>query len=482
MKEARGEWKAVLPIPVSLLFAGALVLAAAGHTASGQSATDQDQGLFTTAAEPGHSPGGTGDLLDMYRLALANDRRFSAAGNEFEAVKQTVRQAKGLYYPTLGVAAERIETSQEIIRSDNDVFGSGESDFPTNVLSLSLSQPLFRWDYVSQRRRAGAEVQQAEYQFIAAEQELMLRTAEAYLLTLAALDSEFVTRQELDAVGRQLELARKRLEVGMANGTEVHESQARYDLTQSEVIQAQNALADRQEGLRVITGAIPGSLAPLRDDFDMVPPDPAEPEQWIDQALQNNLAVKARQAAVDVAMAEYRIDKADRYPTLDMVATFENRDTEGSLFGGGSEVESADISVRAGWTIFQGGTLRARIRESMYKLQQAEDELELERHNVRRATRNAYLGVVSSISRANALKSSRDAQAMTVQAKQRGFETGTNSNLEVLDAERDLYFVQRDYLEARYDYLLNLLNLKRQVGSLGAQDLAMINDLLATGQ
>src|SRR5690606_26717449 len=219
---------------------------------------------------------------------------------------------------------------------------------------------------------------------------------------------------------------------------------ARYDLTQSEVIQAQNALADRQEGLRVITGAIPGSLAPLRDDFDMVPPDPAEPEQWIDQALQNNLAVKARQAAVDVAMAEYRTDKADRYPTLDMVATFENRDTEGSLFGGGSEVESTDISVRAGWTIFQGGTLRARIRESMYKLQQAEDELELERHNVRRATRNAYLGVVSSISRANALKSSRDAQAMTVQAKQRGFETGTNSNLDVLDAQRVPQFRQHD--------------------------------------
>lgn len=468
---------------LAIWFSLVAAVAVAGETpnTSATSGGNVEPGLFAVPAVPRGDVTGDIDLLAVYRLALENDRAFSAAGNQFEAIKQTQRQAKGLYYPTLGIAAERIETTQEIIRSDNDVFGSGESDFPTNVLSLSLSQPLFRWDYVSERRRAGAEVDQAEYQFMAAEQELMLRAAEAYLLLLAALDNEFVTRAELDAVGRQVALAQKRLDVGMGNATEVYESQARHDLTQSDVIQAENAVADRREGLRVITGAMPGEPAALDADFDMVPPDPADPEAWIGQALVNNLAVKAREAAVDVAMAEYRLDKADRYPTVDITASFENRDTEGSLFGGGSEVESTDITLRAAWTIFQGGTLRARIKESMFKLQQAQDELELERNNVRRQTRNAYLGVVSSISRANALKSSLDAQAVTVQSKQRGFETGANSNLEVLDAKRDLFFVQRDYLKARYDYLLNLLNLKRQVGSLSPEDLAMINAMLATG-
>lgn len=453
-------------------------LVAATGTAFAQS--DASDTLFDVAAAPVVESGDRFNLLEVYQLALGNDRVFSAATNQFEAVKQTLRQAKGLYLPTLELSAEHIETDQTIKRSENDVFGSGESDYPTDVLTLSLAQPLFRWDFVSERRRAGAEVDQAEFQYMAAEQELMLRSAEAYLLALAADDNQFVTEAELESVGRQLQMARKRMEVGLGNATEVSESEARVDLTQSEIYQAQTAVADRREALATITGVLPAALVPLRADFVMVPPEPADPEAWIGQALANNLAVKARQAAVEVAMAEHRLDKADRYPTVDLVASLNNRDTQGSLFGGGSEVETTDISVRAAWTIFQGGTLRARIKESMYLLQQAEDELEFERRNVRRQTRSAYLGVVNNISRANALKSSLDAQAVTVQAKQKGFETGANSNLEVLDAKRDLYFVQRDFLKARYDYLLSLLNLKRQVGSLGPDDLSAINSMLTT--
>ncbi len=426
------------------------------------------------------SPALSLDLINSYQLALENDREFSAARNTFEAVKQSQRQAKGQYYPTLNVSLEHIETEQQINRSDNEVFGQGLSDFPTDDLTVSLTQPIFRWDFISDRRVAKAEVLEAEYQFVAAEQELVLRTAEAYLLALAANDNEFVTRSELEAVEQQLKLAEKRLDVGLASPAEVHESQARFQLNQAEVIVAENDIVSRNESLRTITGSEPGDLMPLLTDFEMAAPDPADPEMWVERAMESNLAVKAREAALQVAAAEHKRQQADRYPTLGLTARFNNRDTGGSLFGGGSDVDTEDIVLRADWTVFQGGVLRARIKEALYNKQRAEDDLELERNNVRRDTRNAYLGVVSSIARANALKASLDAQELTVQAKQKGFETGSASNIEVLDAKRDFFFVQRDYLKARYDYLLSLLNLKRQVGSLSPEDLEKINGLLST--
>ena len=418
------------------------------------------------------------DLMSVYQLAIENDRTFSASNNTFNAIKQSQRQVKGLYYPTFEVAVEHTETDQEINRSDNEVFGSGQSDFPTDVLTLSLTQPLFRWDYINQRRVAKAEVRQAEFQHIASEQELMLRSAEAYLLSLAAKDNEFVTNAELEAVGEQVKMAKKRLEVGLADPTEVHESEARFQLNQSEVIEAENAVIDQLEGLNTITGEFLSDLIPLKESFEMPPPDPTDPEMWIAQAEANNLAVKALEAAVEVAMAEYKSQKSGRYPTVDLVANFNNRDTGGSLFGGGSDVDTNDVTVRAAWTVFQGGSLRARIKEAMYTLQRAQDDLELGKRNVRRETRNAYLGVVSSIAKANALDAALKSQEITVKAKQKGFETGANSNLEVLDAKRDFFFVQRDFLNARYDYLMSMLNLKRQTGSLSPEDLGVVNGML----
>ena len=421
------------------------------------------------------------DLLTVYKLALENDDVLKAARNENQAVLQVERQKKGLYYPSLDFDYDHIETDQEIKRSENEVFGSGKSKFPTDTLSLSLTQPVFRLDYFSQRKIGRAEVSQADYLLTAAEQELILRSAESYLLTLASLDNEYVTKTEGKVLAQQLKLTEKRLEVGMSHPAEVYESSARVDFNQSEIIIAENEVINQKEGLRIITGVAIDDLIPLQDDFEMVPPEPTDQDKWIEQALQNNLSVKALESALEVATAEYKLQKSGRYPTIDFVARFNNRDSGGSLFGGGSEVETTDMMLQGNWKVFQGGIIRAKIKEAFYLQQRAEDDLELKRANVRRDTRNAYLGVVSSISKARALKSSMEAQAYTVKSKRKGFETGVVPNIQVLDAERDFFFVQRDYLKARYQYLLSLLRLKLQVGSLSPDDLKMVNEMLKSG-
>jgi outer membrane protein len=419
------------------------------------------------------------DLLSVYELALENDDQLSAARNEKDAVLQVERQKKGLYYPSLDVAYDHIETNQVINRSDNEVFGSGESDFPTDEIVLALNQPIFRLDYFNQRKVGKAEVSQADYQLVAAEQELMLRAAESYLLTLAAMDNVYVTEKERDVYAQQLKLTEKRLDVGLSHPAEVYESRARVDFNQAELIRAENEVIDQQEGIRVITGVPIDDLLPLEADFPMVPPEPADQNSWIEKSLQNNLQVKALEAALEVATAQYKVQKAKYFPTLDFVARFNNRDSGGSLFGGGSDVDTTDLMLRAKWDAFEGGIIRARVKEAHFLMQRAQDELDLQRANVRRDTRNAYLGVVSSIAKAKSLKSSMEAQEYTVKAKRKGFETGVVPNIQVLDAERDYFFVQRDYLKARYEYLLSLLKLKLQVGTLSPDDLAMINGLLS---
>ena len=420
------------------------------------------------------------DLLTVYQLAVENDDVLKAAQNDNLAVRQVQRQKKGLYYPSLDLGFDSIQTNQVINRSENEVFGSGESDFDTDVLSVSLTQPIFRLGFFRQRKVAKAEVSQADYQLAAAEQELILRSAEAYLLSLAAEDNVRVTRTEGEVFEQQLKLTSKRLDVGMAHPAEVYESRARVDFSLAELIAAENEVVNQAEGLRIITGVAIDDLSPLKEDILMVPPEPADQDRWIEMALVNNLSMKALEAARDVAAAEHKSIKSGFYPSIDFVANFNNRDSGGSLFGGGSDVDTTDLMLRGNWNLLQGGITRARVKEAFYLLQRAEDELELMRATVRRETRNAYLGVVSSIAKADALKSSMESQAYTAKAKRKGFETGTIPNIQVLDAERDFFFVQRDYLKARYQYFLNLLQLKQQVGSLSPADLEMINGVLQT--
>ncbi len=424
------------------------------------------------------TPAFTADLLTVYELALENDNVLKAAHNENLAVYQVQRQKKGLYYPSLDLGYDHIQTNQVINRSENEVFGSGESDFDTDVLSLSLTQPIFRLGFFRQRKVAKAEVSQADYQLADAEQELILRSAEAYLLSLAAEDNVRVTRTEGEVFEQQLKLTSKRLDVGLAHPAEVYESRARVDFNLSELIAAENEVVNQAEGLRVITGVAVDNLSSLKEDILMVPPDPADQDKWIEMALENNLSMKALESALEVAAAEHKSIKSGFYPSIDFVANFNNRDSGGSLFGGGSDVDTTDLMLRGKWNLLQGGITHARVKEAFYLKQRAEDELELKRATVRRETRNAYLGVVSSIAKAKALKSSMESQAYTAKAKRKGFETGTIPNIQVLDAERDFFFVQRDYLKARYQYFLNLLQLKLQVGSLSPADLKMINSML----
>jgi outer membrane protein len=419
-----------------------------------------------------------GDLLDVYRLSLINDARMRAARSEYLAAREALPQAKGAYLPNIGLAYDHLETDQEILSAENEVFDSGKSSFPTDHYTLTLTQPIFRYDAWVQMRQASVAVKGALAKYTAAEQELMLRAASTYLDVLAANDALGFARAELRAVKRQLDLARKRMDVGLARVTDVHDAQARYESVRARVVEAENVLDDSFEAMRETTGQSGWVLEPLREEIDLAAPNPADLERWMVTAQAQNLDLEAQRYAVQVAREEVARQRAGHLPTLDFVANHTRHDTGGSLFGGGSDVVTNDLILRLNMPIYAGGQVDSRVREARYRFAQATDELDAQERAVRRETRVAYLGVMSGISKTRALKEAVVAQELALRAKRRGFEAGLNSNLDVLDAERDLHLARRDFAQARYDYLLNSLRLKQAAGNLTPQDLGNVAAML----
>jgi len=424
---------------------------------------------------------GATDLLEVYDLSLNNDPRLQAARYRYEAAKEAVPQARALLLPNISADAEYIETDQNIKSSDNAVYASGKTDFPTNRYGLTLSAPLFRMADWQGLKQSHAEVALALAEYTAEEQELVLRVAESYLSVLAAEDDLRFAQSEQTAVERQRDLARTRRQSGLAARTDEFDANARYALVLADAVEAENQLDDARQVLLESTGMLITDLEPLLEDVPLERPDPLDVDQWVALALGQSPRLLAREQSLQVAQHEVRRQTAGRYPTLSLLTRFDDRDTQGSLFGGGSDVETADVAIQLRVPIYTGGSTGAGVREASLNVNRTVEEVKLERLTVARQARSAYLGVLSGISRIEALSESLLAQRSALDAKQRGYTSGINTGLDVLDAERDLYLILRDHAQARYEYLIDTLRLKQAAGTLSIEDLTRINAVLAAG-
>ena len=417
-------------------------------------------------------------LLETYQLAYRNDSKFRAAQADSRASGTAIDQARAGYLPTVTFGIEKISTRQKILSSNNAVFGTGDTTFPTDSKTLSITQPVFRKDVIERFTQAQAVVRQAGLTLLASEQELLLRTTSAYLSVLAATDSLTLAMAEREAVGKALDLASERLKMGLGTITNQHDAAARLAVAQAREIEARNKLADAKQGLREITSKLIGAFQSLRPEFALATPDPANVERWVETALEQNLSLRARQEAVEVARQEVKRQQAGHYPSVNLVLSHNRRDTGSTLFGGGSNVATTDLTLRLNVPIFEGGLITAVTREAAYRLERSEAELELERRAVERATRAAYEGTLSGIGLVGALRQSVTFQESALEAKDVGLKAGRFTLLAVLDAQRDLYLAKRDYAQSRYDYLLNVLKLKQAAGTLAEADLGIVHAAL----
>ena len=416
------------------------------------------------------------DLMQVYELAKTNDPAFARVEYLNRATAETKRQAFAGFLPTLMAEGEYIDTSQDIISSDNSYFDSGTSDYNSTTYTISLVQPIFNYSTWKRYDQSKAQVAQAAMEYEVAKQDLMMRSAEVYFEALVAVDNLDFAKSEVASISLNNRAAEKRYSAGLATVTDLYDSRARLSTSTARVTDAENILDDSLRGVEEITGSYFYDLVPCKDGRTLNTPNPLDEEEWVHQALQQNPSILMKRQEVEVAAYEVKRQKAGHYPTVDLVGRFNNRDTDGSLFGGGSEVETTEVLLTAKLPLYQGGYISSRTREAKYLLKAAKRELTREERAVERLVRKAYQRVLGSIRRVEALGKAVEAQELTLKAKHKGFKSGLLTGIAVLDAERDLYYIRLDYATARYDYLLNSLRLKQGAGILQEQDLITMNE------
>lgn len=418
------------------------------------------------------------DLMKVYQLAIDNDAHLQAARYEFKATSEAIDQAIAGLLPEISAEGSYTKTEQEIVSSDNSVFDSaGKTKFSTQTYGLTMNMPVFRFDAWMRFSQSYEIVKQAKAELLAAQQQLMFDIAEAYFNILAAKDNLGYSYSEKVALQKQLELAQERTKYGLRTKTDLLDVQARFAGSEAQEIEAENTLDDAYRALQEFTAEVILDFNMLQEDIPLISPESAL-EDWIGISMEQNYRLEARRHAVSVAKEEKIRQYGGHLPTLDLIGRFNNRDTQGSLFGGGSEVETADLELRMNLPLFQGGNVLSLSRQAELRYKQTKSEYEAERRSLDRETRAAYQGVLSGIKKVDSLKKAVQFQRSALEVKNEGFSAGINTNLEVLDAQRDLYFSERDYSQARYDYLLSVLRLKKAGGTLNPDDLKILNELL----
>lgn len=418
------------------------------------------------------------DLNDIYRLAVDADPLFRAAYYNHQASREILTQANSGYLPSVMASFDWTGTRQEILESDNVLFQAGSTTFPTNVLSLSLSQPLLRIGNLVRIRQAKTELKQADAELEKVAQELILRTAESYLFALAAEDHLDYLKSERSAVENQLVLAKAMREAKLGREADLLEAEARLAAVVADYSEAEVGRQDAYEAIFELTGEFPTELKKLQKEFPLATPEPLDSAYWIEVANEQNWELIVQRESVEVSRHEIDRQNAGHYPTVDLELRETVRDTGGTIFGGGSEVENREVILSFKMPIYMGGSVSSKKREAVLRHQAALEDLQRIARKVKRETEKGFRGILNAIERVTARNKEVAAQEEVLKLKRAGYRANLFTNLSVLDAEQDLYSAKRDLAAARYEYLLNGLRLKAFVGQLSEADLMDLNQWL----
>lgn len=427
-------------------------------------------------------------LLEVYQQALQSDPRIHEAEARRLAALEAEPQARSLYLPQIDLNAdwEQSDSSGTSIFEDSTglpVSIDTETEAETTRWQLGLRQTIFRWDQIVGIQRADKIVAKAEADREAAQQDLIIRVGQAYFDVLAAEDR--LTSQDANrrAIARQLEQAKQRFEVGLIAITDVQESQAAYDQSVADEINAKRVLATARNRLREITGQYVGALSAPGDDLPLREPENAEID-WVDMSLSQNLSLVSSRLDEEIARDEISFRRNGHYPTVELVANTGDFDREADrIVGGISTIADSDgsndsIGIQFNLPLFRGGGTRSRVKEAVYLHRASMQQLQRVTRETERQTRDAYLGVISEKRRVEALDQAVTSSETALEATQAGFEVGTRTIVDVLDSQFALYRAITLYYQARYDYLMNYLRLKQAAGDLQIQDLELIDQYL----
>jgi len=365
-----------------------------------------------------------------------------------------------------------------------------DSSTDSNYAQLELRQTVFNWSKIKNIQSGAAAAAQADAEYRYAVQQFVIRIADRYFGQLTAADTLEAARLNREAIGRQLEQAKKRFEVGLIAVTDVQESQAAFDQATADEIAAERAYESSREVLRESTGAYVDDLVRPSEGMPLIDPTPATTAEWVKLALDQNLNLVASRLAAESAAHQLGAAWGAHYPTLDFVGTKSKSDFERdgtvadpnnpppAAFTSSGDGESTTLALQLSVPIFAGGATQSGVRQAKYRSQAADQRLERVTRETQRTASDALLGVTSEISRTKALRQAAQSSATALRATEAGFDVGTRTTVDVLDARRNLLRAEVNYRRAKYDYLLNTLRLKQAAGTLVEPDVAQVNNWL----
>lgn len=334
-------------------------------------------------------------------------------------------------------------------------------------------------------RKANKTVAQAEVDYLSSQQDLIIRVASGYFNILAAeetLEAEQAARQSIE---KQLDQSQKRFEVGLIAITDVQEAQAAYDQSIANEIIAKRGLATAKESLRSIKDSYPGKLKKPDNNLPLIMPNPQSENDWVDTSLEQNLSLMSAEVGVEIAKSEIKIQRSGHLPTIGVQASRRDIDTDsfrsdsgGSLSPADSENINEGIGVQMTLPIYSGGQVRSRVKQAVARHRASKEKLERVARETTRVARDSYLGVISGIATVKALQQSVMSSATALKATEAGYEVGTRTTVDVLDARRRLFSAQKNLAISKYDYILNILKLKQAAGTLTVEDLEQIDSWL----
>lgn len=421
-----------------------------------------------------------GAMLDLSQAVTASrdhDAAVRAARWNVTAITERVPQARAGLLPALSAAL-----AAETGRVDTDIGPRRTYDNANGGLSFGL--PLYRPVARAGLALARLGVEQARTDLDRVEQDLVLKVTSAYIDVLSALDALEVVIAQRRAIQEQYEAARRSFEVGVTTVTDQQEALARLDLNLAQLAAARNDLAVRKALLAQLTGREIDDLHTLRLDAALPQAEPDDVVHWVQRARTASFPVRLGEAAVKLARGAIDSARYGHHPTLDIVS--QAQWTKGTTaITAGSPVDRStqySIALQLAIPLYSGGGISAREREAIALLNKAENELEAARRSAEQATREAFLGLGSSLEQARALAAAVRSGELALESNRVGYRVGVRINLDVLEAQQLLYQAHRDHARARYEVLLNTLRLKAAAGSLGDADVASVNALLTPRQ
>ena len=407
----------------------------------------------------------------MYDAARTYDAAYLSAKAAAQAAEHRAAQADALLRPSAALGS-----SASLTMADAPRVGTGDN----NALGATLSgkYPLINKSAAPTIEQSRKAVQVTQADLEAVEQDLIVRLSQAYFDVLAAQDALATTRASKAAITEQLASAKRNFEVGTATITDTREAQARFDLASAQEIAAENDLRTKRIALDQVVGRSNVTPRGLGKSAPLPAPLPADAEAWASQADSGHPSVRKARLGLDVARLETEKARAAESYTVDAVGSVGATRYSGSSASLPGITKSATVGVQLNWPLYTGGATQNRIKETLALEDKSRNDLDAARRAVTQATRQAFFGVQSGLAQVKALEAAESSSQLALEATQLGYKVGVRVNLDVLNAQTQLFQTRRDLAKARYDVILGGLKLRLASGQLKAADVASVNALL----